>query len=365
MDKEKKLYHPQVNVQWQEKAWYSADLCVEYASTVWSKHWAKSAKNKGRFFAVIDNLHGQTTPEFRHRMAALGCDVWFGPSRMTDDWQVIDRGPGKLLKDKMGELMDEDEDLADPERRAKLTASDRRVKLTHYLWAAHEIVCQKFDFEHAFDATGCSMTKNGLRKHKVDGVDVAIPVNFQSLKKHKEENPNYEFTFNLKDTTLPANATDNNVSFEHGPTPTNTNASSSDDQPTASNDNDDSDNDNEELEVSGQEQRSVDDVNDDDIASSEDEAEEENLDPYPTSFNKEWIPQEIETGSDMKSHIKVGTKVAHTFTTGWEIGTVIKITQNGKKPWVLYEGDNDHYPHQFQQSQYGTDKTWVIVTPKE
>ena len=60
--------------------------------------------NSTRRLMFMDNLHSQTTEEFKDALSRSGTDAHHGPAGMTDDWQVIDKSIGKMVKDKMAHL---------------------------------------------------------------------------------------------------------------------------------------------------------------------------------------------------------------------------------------------------------------------
>ena len=55
----------------------------------------------------MDNLHGQTTTEMKEGLRRIRVKAHYGPARMTDDWQVVDKGFGKAVKEKMAEALDD------------------------------------------------------------------------------------------------------------------------------------------------------------------------------------------------------------------------------------------------------------------
>lgn len=60
-----------------------------------------------------------------------------------------------------------------------------------------------------------------------------------------------------------------------------------------------------------------------------------------------------------------GCKIAHTFTTGWEIG-VLKGIENRKKEHkgeyiVKYPSEQKPYWHNLSKGEYGADKYWVLL----
>ncbi|CAB1106944.1 unnamed protein product [Ectocarpus sp. CCAP 1310/34] len=80
--------------------------------------WAKRSYRKGlmrgrgelskaRSILIMDNLHAQTTDEFKEYLAKE-CNTlaWYGPSECTDEVQPVDAGAGRFIKVEAGRQMD-------------------------------------------------------------------------------------------------------------------------------------------------------------------------------------------------------------------------------------------------------------------
>ena len=59
-----------------------------------------------------------------------------------------------------------------------------------------------------------------------------------------------------------------------------------------------------------------------------------------------------------------GSKIAHTFTTGWEIGALIGIEKRKKEHKgeyiVRYPSEQKPYWHNLSKGEYGVDRYWVM-----
>lgn len=163
-EKEKAAWHPDVWVVFQPKAWYDDAMCLQYAK-VRMPVITKEAREAGRESMVfLDNLHGQTTDEYRE-------ELWIHsmtksrllPPGVTDLIQLIDAGFGFLVKYYFGEFHAEwlseagNLDL----RVAGLAAWERRVHITHMLAKGYSKACEEFDFEKNAAKVGMMITIDG------------------------------------------------------------------------------------------------------------------------------------------------------------------------------------------------------------
>lgn len=89
---------------------------------------------KEEFILFADNLHGQTTEEFK-RILKRECDtlLWLLPPGCTDEVQPVDAGYGRLFKVYVAQELDAfllDGDTVGRWESNKRTASDRRILFT-------------------------------------------------------------------------------------------------------------------------------------------------------------------------------------------------------------------------------------------
>ncbi|CAB1106446.1 unnamed protein product [Ectocarpus sp. CCAP 1310/34] len=142
---EKAAYHKDVDVFFQENTWADQKFCMEWAKRSYREGLMRGRGEppKARSILIMNNLHAQTTDEFREYLAKE-CNTlaWYGPSECTDEVQPVDTGAGRFIKVEAGRQMDmwleQSDNLERGERweTAALTASDRRVLITQWIGAA-------------------------------------------------------------------------------------------------------------------------------------------------------------------------------------------------------------------------------------
>ena len=127
-----------------------------------------------RHLILCDNLNGQTrkcNPQFLQLLDKMcSCDVWNLLAGNTDEIQVVDAGLGKLVKDfaedEACEWMGVDENWAEW-TGPRITASRKRILLTHWYAAAWEKACERYDFVSVFNKTGSNLTADGSRDSEI------------------------------------------------------------------------------------------------------------------------------------------------------------------------------------------------------
>ena len=151
-DNEKKLHDPRVDVCRQKKAWFDrptglawAERTASRANLAVRKHYAlnphmcdpdreqgrtRAPLKAARILASMDNLDAHHQPPCQKIMRDSGADTWHGPASMTVDWQIIDDGVGKAVKDEMGEELDAMQLALSNSELEKTTPADRRVMIT-------------------------------------------------------------------------------------------------------------------------------------------------------------------------------------------------------------------------------------------
>ena len=166
---EKSQYHDDIIVMFQAKAWYDGLTCNKWVMDAAATSILKEDLNEGeRHLILCDNLNGQTrkcNPQFLSLLDKMcSCDVWNLLAGNTDEIQVVDAGFGKLVKD-----LAEDEacDWMNIEANwlewtgPRITASRKRILITHWYAAAYETACERFDFVSVFDKTGSNLSADG------------------------------------------------------------------------------------------------------------------------------------------------------------------------------------------------------------
>ena len=181
---EKAAYHKDVAIFWQKNAWADTDVCVEWVKTT-LKEGVEAAKDGDHEFVLLcDNLEGQTSDAFKNAVRGINGVVYYGPTGATDIWQPIDSGYGALMKRLISQQQDAwlecDENMEKWIGNQKLTASDRRVLITHWVGEANKVL-QGDDYasfrKGCFLRTGCLITADGSDDDKIkpEGLPDYIP----------------------------------------------------------------------------------------------------------------------------------------------------------------------------------------------
>ena len=125
---------------WQQCAWVDRDVAVQ-----WVKRTFKDAvKGKEEVLLFCDNLNAQTFEGFRNELSLVKSRTKYGPKNLTNCWQPVDAGYGKLLKTlSLHEeqlWLEQDENiekwLGNAERE-NFTAKERSILITHWVGEAH------------------------------------------------------------------------------------------------------------------------------------------------------------------------------------------------------------------------------------
>lgn len=158
---EKEAYHPDVDIYWQEKAWVDRDIAMKWLENTWkpfvSKHPDRNyvlfldcldAHVRGPLFALLLRIADspfffhfhQVCEDFRKGLSKLRTLAWYGPGGCTDLWQPVDQGLGRLFKVEISkqqqEWLERDEENLEKWENGKITASERRVLITHWVGEA-------------------------------------------------------------------------------------------------------------------------------------------------------------------------------------------------------------------------------------
>ena len=204
---EKQAYDKRVDVYFQSHAWADSDFCMQWARRTFQEG-LKGEDGKlpaAQSLLLMDNLHGQTTEEFKTYLHKF-CNtlLWHLPAGCTDEVQPIDAGYGRLLKVYTGQALDEwlghGENLQKWECNA-LTASERRVLITKWVGEATERI-DKLPYHHEdgrtsredtgvpplyrhrlFEKTGTAMTADGTGDDKIslEGLEEGFRYTFMDV----------------------------------------------------------------------------------------------------------------------------------------------------------------------------------------
>lgn len=96
---ERKAYHPDIDIYFQENAWADTKVSVEWVE----KTLSEAVKDDDRFVLFCDNLTGQVATEFKEAVAKLGGVIWYGLPGATPLWQPVDAGYAQILKTLIGQ----------------------------------------------------------------------------------------------------------------------------------------------------------------------------------------------------------------------------------------------------------------------
>ena len=152
-DAERDLYHPDVIVRFQPKAWADRAYSAAWAEEDWTDYILNSGECNVRenYLLFHDNLDSQTTPEFRAALQRNGVKGYSHAllAGNTDGLQPVDGGVGALLKHEQEEVFDEwleNDDNWNEWSGARIPASRKRGLLTQFYGVAWERVCRSFPF---------------------------------------------------------------------------------------------------------------------------------------------------------------------------------------------------------------------------
>ena len=361
-DKEAKLYDPRVDVYRQKKAWFDRPTAVAWAERTAAranvaarKHYALHPhlydpdREQGRtpvplslvrILGFKDNLDAHHQPAYKKVMEKSGSDPWYGPANMTDDWQIIDDGVGKAVKDEMGEELDEMQMALTNSELEKMTAADRRVMITKAAARAYEKVIKMTDFQKKFDARGATVN--------ADGTPTGVHIKFPS-QPADEQQQSFQFT-------IEADA-DPTVGEDQG-----------EDSDGDSDGDQDDDDEAEDIVIDDHGERGNLD-SDNNYPSDEDEQDlSDEREEWPDELNAVYSP--VVADGDMAAKLTKGTKVARFFHgEGWCVGHVKRISAAGVT-YIKYLDCTDLYPikpgicHTFDNEDYGVEGQWLLITKR-
>lgn len=155
---------------WQAKAWVDRPTALAWvkdviAPLVKADIEAGVSDSNTRYLLLADNLDAQIQDSVRALLKSHQVDLHLLPPGKTDFAQPIDAGFGRAVKHEMGEAMDkwldDDGNLEKWEGNA-LTASDRRILMTHWLGAAFKKVSEDWEQVRKYwEHTGGLVTIDG------------------------------------------------------------------------------------------------------------------------------------------------------------------------------------------------------------
>ena len=91
---EREDYHKGVDVCFQKCTWVDREIAVEWATNTFGP----AVKDFDDFVLFCNNLDAQTCDAFRQKISDMAGVTRYGPSGITDAWQPVDSGFGRLFK---------------------------------------------------------------------------------------------------------------------------------------------------------------------------------------------------------------------------------------------------------------------------
>ena len=276
---------------------------------------------------LLDNLHGQTTKEFRAKCKTKSNATTYNiEPNSSPDTQVVDAGFGANLKSNGQDILDDmldDPELWEEWTTARMSVGRKRILCTHVYGKAYERTCENFDFKRVFLKLGANLTVDGSEDHHI----------------HLQGLGHGQFTFEDRDADRMVNG-----EFDGEMSP--------DAQARAASD---------------AELDEVSEADHDDDAASGSESDEDL--PEPVAFEPPPGVQVYETMPDWVNNVArmKKTRLAHYFTTGWEIGRIKgRETARGEhldQFFVKYKTERDYLYHDLDATEYGTSagKHWVLL----
>ena len=135
-DSELQAYDSRVHIYWQENSWLDSRVALE-----WVENTPAIDKTEDNVL-FLDNLACQTTVEFHGACRRLANTLVYPlPADETDKCQPVDQGEGNMIKQLIGDQLDEFLEKYDnlDKWQSNLTASERRILITKWLGQAWEI----------------------------------------------------------------------------------------------------------------------------------------------------------------------------------------------------------------------------------
>ena len=164
---EKAAWHKGVEAYWQACAWADSAFCNSWAGNTYRKGVGGSsiAAPEEQSILFADNLYGQTTEDFKRVLKECNTLLWRLPPKYTDEVQSMDADYGRLFKVLVGKSLDAwllNGDNVERWESNKLTASDRRVLITHWVEEAAKQIDSDIRYRRRlFEKTGLEMTADG------------------------------------------------------------------------------------------------------------------------------------------------------------------------------------------------------------
>jgi len=322
---EKQQYNENVLIQWDPKAWYNERMCMVWAALACLEIFDPSEAH----LVFTDNLSGQTTPQWKdHLLKHSNVTVHNLLAGCTDEIQVVDDGFGALIKFYAQDVSDEWLSIEENWQEwcsTSLSASRRRVLLTHWYGEGYVRACEKYDFAKHFRNVGSSLTADGSEDSliKLQGLET--------------------FTFTEADAERDALTGE----FENAETTVET--------------------------VAHDERIESDDEEEDLSENSEDDGGEASDDGDETEEEKDVGPYDPEEGWEVVEKFRfkeskelIKCTFAYKFRDGWERGRVVGIETNKNSPdrglfVVKFITETNKRCLALDKDDYDVDDIWVEI----
>ena len=196
--KERNQWDKRVVVKFQEKAWVDESISLRWAQSIWKQ------KTFEPRLLILDVHTAQKTPAFLHALSLRNTIPAFVPAGCTSLVQPLDVSLNKPFKNLVDAQYNQHfEANLDAWALGKISASERRILMTHWIGAAWEIFCHEYK-----DAIRASFVKCGIAL-PIDGSQDAL-INIRGLTDYIvppwQSNPILNLEHSATDTAPPAQA---------------------------------------------------------------------------------------------------------------------------------------------------------------
>ena len=191
-----------IDYYWQANAWVDRHVALEWVDTT-MKQFVDANKEAGaaaeEYLLLQDNLDAQKQPEYHRRLNDLGIISYMLPPSHTEDVQPVDDGYGMLTKMYMGEEMEkwlEDDTNMERWDSGALSASDRRILMSHWFDKATKRALEGTTKLKWFQHTGALMTADGTDDEliKLEGMPKGTVLEFMHVELRSQAGTSREST---------------------------------------------------------------------------------------------------------------------------------------------------------------------------
>ncbi|KAK3273295.1 hypothetical protein CYMTET_18458 [Cymbomonas tetramitiformis] len=173
---EKTAYHPDVDVYWQKCAWVDRPVAIEWQNGTLIPFLNEHLANE-ESVVFADNLDAQIQPEYLENQKVNGRALGWSLLKDGTFWsQPIDLGLGREIKRDVDYV--QDEWLEEPENLEKwegtMSASDRRILMTHWAGCGYKRTCERISFDRYFAKSGCKLTVTGEGDNEINPEGLSV-----------------------------------------------------------------------------------------------------------------------------------------------------------------------------------------------